>query len=104
MGIRSTFNAITPKLFEEIFHLSLLSRFKLTDSENIHLIEKKIITPDSLSNQISQIIKTVSAERSDFLLRTLITLIPEEKQLQAKDVILRFIKNHYLVPVKDSNT
>ncbi len=103
-GDRSIFNDTTPKLFEEIFHLSLLNRFIISDAQNVEILEKKIIIPGTLSERVSQIIKTVSLERNDFLLRTLISLVPEEEQLGAKDIILRFIKNKYLIPVQDRNT
>jgi len=98
-GDRNVFHDTTPKLFEEIFHLSLLKRYTLTEAKNIHLIEKSLIIPGTPSEHISKIIKTISEERHDFRLKTLISLVPEEEQLQAKDIILRFIKNKYLVPI-----
>jgi hypothetical protein len=98
-GDRKVFNATTPKLFEEIFHLSLLKRFKITEADNIHLIEKTLIRSETTSEKVAEIIKTISEERSDFRLRTLISLVPKDEQLQAKDVILRFVKAKYLVPI-----
>ena len=76
----------------------------LSEVQNVHLLEKTLVTPGTMSEKVSQIIKTVSEERHDFRLKTLISLIPKEEQLQAKDIILRFIKNKYLIPVKDANT
>ena len=104
IGDRKVFRDTTPKLFEEIFHLSLLDRFMISEVQNVHLLEKTIFTPGTLSERILEIVKTISEERHDFRLNTLISLVPKEEQLEAKDIILRFIKNHYLVPVKDSNT
>ncbi|TFG16665.1 MAG: hypothetical protein EU530_11575 [Promethearchaeota archaeon] len=98
-GDRAVFRDTTPKLFEEIFHLSLLNRFMLSEVQNVHLLEKTLVTPGTVSEKVSQIIKTVSEERHDFRLKTLISLIPKEEQLEAKDIILRFIKNKYLIPV-----
>ena len=103
-GNRTVFKDTTPKLFEEIFHLSLLNRFMLSEVQNVHLLEKTLISPGTISERISQIIKTVTEERHDFRLRTLISLVPKEDQLEAKDVILRFIKNKYLIPVVERNT
>jgi hypothetical protein len=103
-GDRKVFRDTTPKLFEEIFHLSLLERFMISEVQNVHLLEKTLVTHGTMSEKITQIIKTVSKERHDFRLNTLISLVPKEEQLKAKDIILRLIKNHYLIPVKDSNT
>ncbi|MBN2156491.1 MAG: hypothetical protein JW776_10645, partial [Candidatus Lokiarchaeota archaeon] len=99
-GDRNVFKDTTPKLFEEIFHLSLLKRYTLTDADNVYLLEKALITPGTISERVAQIVKTVSEDRHDFRLKTLISLITEEDRLLAKDIILRFIKNNYLVPVE----
>jgi hypothetical protein len=104
VGDRTVFKDTTPKLFEEIFHLSLMGRFMISEVQNVHLIEKTLATPGTLSEKLIQIIKTVSEERHDFLLKTIISLVPQNQQLQAKEVLLRFIKSHYIVPVTDDKS
>ncbi len=97
-GNRSIFMDTTPKLFEEIFNLSLLRNFHLSD--NCEIYEKKFIQANSLSEQVSNVIKTLHEEKETFHLKTLISLIPEEDKLAAKDVILKFVKGKYIVPQK----
>ncbi|TFG16666.1 MAG: hypothetical protein EU530_11580 [Promethearchaeota archaeon] len=97
-GNRSIFTDTTPKLLEEIFKLSLLKNFHL--SENSEIYAKKFITPNSVSERVSNVIKTLNEEKETFHLKTLISLIPEEDKLAAKNTILLFIKGRYIVPTK----
>ncbi|TFG18633.1 MAG: hypothetical protein EU530_08620, partial [Promethearchaeota archaeon] len=53
-GNRSIFTDTTPKLLEEIFKLSLLKNFHL--SENSEIYAKKFITPNSISERVSNVI------------------------------------------------
>ncbi|MBN2157415.1 MAG: hypothetical protein JW776_15320 [Candidatus Lokiarchaeota archaeon] len=96
-GNRNVFEDTTPKLFEEIFNLSLLKAFKLTDNSKIY--EKKLITPGSISERVSNVIQTLLEEKESFHLKTIISLIPEGDQLAAKEIILKFIKGKYIIPL-----
>jgi len=97
-GNRSIFEGTTPKLLEEIFNLSLLRDFHLSDNSEIYA--KKFITPNSISERVSDVINTLHEEKETFHLKTLISLIPEEDKLAAKNIILKFIKGKYIVPKK----
>ncbi len=97
-GNRSVFMGTTPKLFEEIFNLSLLKEFHLSDNNEIYA--KKFITDNSISERVANVINTLHEEKESFHLKTIISLIPEEDKLSAKDVILKFIKGKYIIPMK----
>ena len=95
-GDRSVFMDTTPKLLEEIFSLSLLKEFRLSDNSEIY--GKKFITPNSISERVSTVIQTLHEEKETFHLKTIISLIPETDKLAAKNEILKFIKVKYILP------
>lgn len=92
-GDLNKFSQITPKLIEEIFKLSYLKDFTLADSTNQSILEKKYTSSDTASESTYRIIKTLYEEETTFKLKTIISLTPDSDKLQAKDIILRFIKN-----------
>jgi hypothetical protein len=67
-------------------------------SENSGIYEKKFLTQNTISEQVSNVIKTLHEEKETFHLKTLISLIPEEDKLAAKNEILKFVKAKYIVP------
>lgn len=96
-GDITPFEATSNQLVEEIFKLSLLRFFSINKSTDRYKLEKKLVVPKTITEQVYNIINTLNEERKMFKLKTILTLLPESDRLAAKDVILRFIKNNLLV-------
>ena len=107
-GNTTMFEETGSQLIEEVFNLSLLGDYTLTESSNRGIIEKKLVnanslTSDSIGVRTLAIIDTLIEERPQFKLKTVISLTPEEDKMPAKDMLLIFIKNNLLVHPEENN-
>jgi hypothetical protein len=84
------------KMIEDIFELVLLKDYTLSDKSSAQELIKELITPNSLSETVYNILKTLTNEQTMFKLRTVVSLISASNQLKTKGLLLQFIQKRII--------
>ena len=102
-GDVDAFEEMTPGLVQEIFNLEMLREYRLNDPEILPRLKKRLVSANTISQHVFKIVETLHEENGSFKLKTVISLVPGQEELKAKDVLLLFIKNNLLLPTSNND-
>ena len=96
-GNQELFYQTGSNMIEEIYELILLKDYTLSESSSAQELIKELITPNSLSETVFNILKALTKEQTIFKLRTVVSLISASNQLKTKGLLLQFIQKRIIV-------